>query len=64
MTKRILTLVVEVEQPEANWIWKTHIHGESFHGISIISIANNDKIRELDDLKENLNALVEKYPKL
>jgi len=60
MAKRILTLVVEIEQPEANWIWKTHINGESFHGVSIIAIANNDKIQELDDLKENINSLAEK----
>lgn len=54
---RKLTLLVEVKQPEANWIWETHKTQEMFLGVVVKAIGEGDKIKELEDEleKELLN---------
>lgn len=60
MTKRILTIVCEVDQPEANWIWESHMADRgTIHGVSIISIHSDDKVKKLNLLEEKINSLQE-----
>ena len=58
MTKRIITIVCEVDQPEANWIWESHMAvGGVTRGVSIISIYNDDQMKKLNLLEEKINSL-------
>ncbi len=60
MSKRILTLVCNVEQPEANWIWAQHMAaGGTTHGVSINAISNGDKIDELYNMEKWLGKIQE-----
>jgi hypothetical protein len=52
---RRLTIVIDVDQPDANWLWKAHSSGETIHGIRIEAIAEGDKLKEFD----NLEAIIE-----
>jgi hypothetical protein len=51
--KRILTLVVEVEQPEGNWIWESHLKGR-VNGVTINSISEGDLLTEVEEAREDL----------
>jgi hypothetical protein len=39
---RTLTLVVEAEQPRANWIWDDHVTNRARFGIKIVAIGEGD----------------------
>ena len=45
---RILTLVVEANQPEADWIWESHKKNEFTHGVIASMICTGDKIHTLE----------------
>jgi hypothetical protein len=41
--ERLLTLVVRVSQPEADWLWRVHMTGQPENGIlAVDSIADGD----------------------
>ena len=55
MEKRILTLVVEIDQNERpDWIWQSHILKEKIHGIHVISITEGNECQELENTIEEL----------
>lgn len=45
MTIRTLTLVVEVHQPQANWIWESHQAELEFDGVYVKAIAEGDRLK-------------------
>lgn len=38
--KRKLTLEVEVDQPEADWLWNAHIENKPIHGVRVLSLGD------------------------
>ena len=50
---RILTLVVEVDQPEADWIWESHLRGK-INGVIVKSISNGDLAKKLDEARDDI----------
>jgi hypothetical protein len=52
MTMRTLKLVVEVHQPEANWLWKSHQDGLEIHGVYVKSLTNGD-IMEIEEEEDD-----------
>lgn len=38
--KRILTLEVEIDWPEADWLWHAHIGNKPIHGVKVLSLSN------------------------
>ena len=46
---RKLTLVVDVDQPTANWIWESHKKNKSINGVNVLSISEGDKTRSSMD---------------
>ena len=56
MTKRIITVVLEVEDAEeANVIWKCHLLGqEKIAGCKVVTIANGDYVKTLDAIDKVL----------
>lgn len=57
MPKRILTIVVEVDQPEANWIWDVHmgVKSKAFGITKVISICDGDEVERLEEEIEKIN---------
>lgn len=57
MNKRILTLVIEIDDiKKPNWIWESHKNGEYINDIFIMSISEGNCLEEFekDDLNDNL----------
>ena len=58
---RKLTLTVEADQPEADWIWEALKDREQRHGLKIIGVADGDLVgdleAELDDLHDKIAML-------
>lgn len=47
---RQLTLVISVDQPDANWIWDSHIKNTFVNGVLVEKIAEGDMMDlKLDD---------------
>ncbi len=50
MTKRILTLLVELEEyNKPDWIWNCHLDKEFHHGIRVIAIGEGDQMSDPED---------------
>lgn len=48
---RLITIVMEIDQPQANWLWEVHRTGAPQNGITnILIMANGNKITELEKL--------------
>ena len=45
---RTLTLVVESNQPDANWIWESHRNNELINGVKIQVIASGNELERLE----------------
>lgn len=58
--KRVITIVCEVDQPEANWIWENHLKPGTTHGVSVIGIANGNLMDEVSDLERKLNKALDR----
>ena len=56
---RILTLVVEVDRPEADWIWENHKEGKAINGVKVNSISNGDLLEDLSKAEEEIADLHE-----
>ena len=54
---RTITIVCEVEQPEANWIWESHRDGKFIHGINVTAISTGDALEKYDLAIEEITAL-------
>lgn len=52
--KRIVTLVVELQGDDGNWIWKTHGNNEVKNGMKVLTIQNGDALEELRDTQLSL----------
>ncbi len=57
MAKRTITIVCDIDQPEADWIWKCHGEGKPFHGIMVNVIANGNLSEKVDELEAQLEEL-------
>ena len=44
MKKRILTLVVEIDEESSSWIWDSHINANACNGIQVLVIGEGDQI--------------------
>lgn len=47
---RQLTIVIDAEQPEANWLWDTMMQRKHIHGVQVFKIGDGDLT--LDDKDE------------
>lgn len=57
--KRLLTIVIEVEQPAANWLWEIHRTGKGLHGVcSVHAMANGDQLEERDKIEKELEEMI------
>ena len=52
LESRQLTIEVEVDQPEANWIWESHLNGTKFHGMRVGSIEEGHVLNVCPHCKE------------
>ncbi len=53
MPKRILTLLVELEDKDTNnWIWDSHKDHKSLHGVKVKIICEGDQINYFEDENE------------
>ena len=59
---RTLTLLVEAEQPDANWIWDNHRDGNMTHGVNVTMIAAGDTVKTLNKECDELAAELEDKP--
>lgn len=63
MSTRLLTLVVEVDQPEANWLWELHMDGKPRHGITaVLALSDGNQLDARDRLEEELEDLDQPGP--
>jgi len=46
--KRVLTLVVELQGSEGNWVWDAHMKGP-VNGLRIKSISEGDSVEKLEE---------------
>ena len=56
---RKLTLVVEIDQPEANWLWEAHRDSKLINGVKVDSIADGNALKELSDYLDELDNRIE-----
>ena len=56
---RTLTIVVEADQPEADWIWNTHRDSKKQHGVVVNKIASGDQLAELESEIERLSIVID-----
>lgn len=50
MTSQIreLTLLVDVEQPTANWLWESHIQWKGLNGVLVKKIGEGNQMIEIE----------------
>lgn len=53
MTKRTLTLLIEVDQDNKPiWIWDSHQASRCWHGVKILAIGEGDQFKDIEDEEE------------
>lgn len=58
MSARLLTIVVEVDQPAANWLWELHMDGKARHGITAVRVLHDGNVfTDKDELERHIEEL-------
>ena len=45
---RILTLVIEADQPTANWIWESHLKNKMINGVTVDAIGSGNQLKRME----------------
>ena len=59
---RKLTLVVDANQPEADWLWESLKDRKPYHGIKVTTVADGDLVTKLEEELEALHDKIAQLP--